>query len=143
MGEPSDEVRAQIEVLQILLFQVQFADAKKYVPTGRIREQLRSQIGLQLSTRKLRLVISAMRDAGVVIGRSAKGYKLPIDERDMEEFVAHANTIVPPMLSRVRRAKQDLGLASLGKLDILAPAKFSLLRRLVATLDADEASEKS
>ncbi|HEY0715442.1 MAG TPA: DUF3800 domain-containing protein [Polyangia bacterium] len=139
---PSEEdLRAQVEVIKLLLFQVQFADAKKYIPTGRIIERLRGEAGLKLSTRKLRTAIAGLRDARVVIGRSTKGYKLPISERDIAEFVAHANSIVPPMLIRVRHAQQDLNMASLGTIDALSSPKFQLLKRLVEVLgelsDAD------
>jgi hypothetical protein len=140
VANPPEDLRAQFEVLQILMFQVQFADAKEYVPTERIMEKVRVQAGVDLSERQVRIIVSVLRDAGVVIGRSAKGYKIPIDERDIVEFVAHANTIVPPMLARVRRAKRDLGLASLGKLDILSLPKFRLLRRLIETMEAEEAA---
>jgi hypothetical protein len=121
-------------VIKLLLFQVQFADAKKYIPTGRIIDRLRGEAGLKLSTRKLRTAIAGLRDAGVVIGRSTKGYKLPISERDIAEFVAHANSIVPPMLIRVRHAQQDLNMASLGAIDALSLPKFQLLKRLVEVL---------
>jgi hypothetical protein len=130
-ADPGDDLRAQVEILQILLFQVQFADAQKYVPTGRLLDRLQAQTGLTLTRRRLRSVIAGLRDAGVVIARSSKGYKIPVAERDVAEFVAHANTIVPPMLERVRHARRDLATASQGKLDILASPRFELLRRLI------------
>jgi hypothetical protein len=123
-----------MEVLKLLLFQVQFADAKKYIPTGRIIDRLHGEAGLTLTTRKLRSAIAGLRDAGVVIGRSTKGYKIPISENDIAEFVAHANSIVPPMLVRVRHAQQDLSMASLGAIDALSSPKFQLLKRLVDLL---------
>jgi hypothetical protein len=131
---PGDDLAVQMEVLKLLLFQVQFADAKKYIPTGRIIDRLHGEAGLTLTTRKLRSAIAGLRDAGVVIGRSTKGYKIPISENDIAEFVAHANSIVPPMLVRVRHAQQDLSMASLGAIDALSSPKFQLLKRLVDLL---------
>jgi hypothetical protein len=53
----------------------------------------------------------------------------------MDRFASHTNTIVPLMLARLRRARDDLKLASLGKIDILASPAFDQLRRLVKALD--------
>jgi hypothetical protein len=142
VADPGDELRAQSEVLHILLFQVQFADASKYVPTGRLLEKLAAQTGIALTPRRLRTVIAGLRDAGVVIARSAQGYKIPVGERDVAEFVAHANTIVPPMLERVRHARRDLLAASDGAIDILAPARFALLRTLIEVQEAHGAASQ-
>jgi hypothetical protein len=132
---PSDDLRAQLEVLQTLIFNVQFREARRYVATGTLIERVQQQAGIALTERQLRAVVSGLRDAGVVIGTSSKGYKLPVCERDMDRFASHTNTIVPPMLARVRRARDDLKLASLGKIDILASPAFDQLRRLVEALD--------
>jgi biotin operon repressor len=91
---------------------------------------------VSLTERNVRSVVSALRDAGVVVGTSPKGYKLPVCERDMDRFARHTNTIVPPMLARVQRAREDLKLASLGQIDILDSPAFDRLRRLVESLDS-------
>jgi hypothetical protein len=97
---------------------------------------LQKQAGVSLTERNVRSVVSALRDAGVVVGTSPKGYKLPVCERDMDRFARHTNTIVPPMLARVQRAREDLKLASLGQIDILDSPAFDRLRRLVESLDS-------
>jgi hypothetical protein len=133
---PTPELRAQLEVLQTLIFNVQFGESKRYVPTGALLERVQKHAGVSLTERNVRSVVSALRDDGVVIGTSPKGYKLPVCERDMDRFARHTNTIVPPMLARVRRARDDLKLASLGQIDILDSPAFDQLRRLVEALDS-------
>jgi hypothetical protein len=132
--ETSDEdQKAQIEILTMLLFNVQFGDAARYVAAGKVIDRLHERLGLSLSQRRLRTVISGLRDAGVVIGTSRRGYKIPVCEADIKEYVNHANVIVPPMLARLRRARDDIKLASLGAIDILDASEFAELRRLVET----------
>lgn len=129
-----EDLQIQLKVLEMLLFGVQFADPREYAPSARIIERLRDEAGMLLGERQLRSAVSSLRDAGVVIGTSQKGYKIPVSEADVAEFVTHANTIVPPMLARLRRARTDLRAASIGKLDILASQQFDVLRALVDAL---------
>jgi hypothetical protein len=130
----ADDVKVQIEILNMLLFHVRFGEASRYVPTGAILDRIRRQLGVSISQRKLRGAISGMRDVGVVIGTSSKGYKLPFCENDLKEYVNHANTIVPPMLARLRRAREDVSMASGGSIDILERSEFDELRRLVKAM---------
>ena len=133
--------RLQAEVVEYLLFQAEFFDDRAFIPTQRLIEYLEGQLRQEVSAYHLRTVaIAPLRDAGVIIASSAKGYKLPVSEADLAQFVMHANTIVPPMLSRLRRAREALLLASLGDLDILGVTEFSLLRQLV-DVDGDDREE--
>jgi hypothetical protein len=130
-----DDLMVQIEILNMLLFNVRFGEASRYVATGKILDRIRTQLDISMSQRKLRGAISGMRDVGVVIGTSSKGYKLPVCERDIKQYVNHANIIVPPMLARLKRARDDLTLASGGIIDILDRAEFDELRRLVQAMN--------
>uniref|UniRef100_A0A6S6LXR1 Uncharacterized protein n=2 Tax=Citrifermentans bremense TaxID=60035 RepID=A0A6S6LXR1_9BACT len=62
---------------------------------------------------------------------STKGYKIPVCSMDSAKFVEHANTIVPPMLARLNRAREELKLVSLGELDILSGDGHQYLRSLL------------
>lgn len=126
-----DALRVQIEIVNVLLFNVRFGDASRYVATAKILQHLATQLHLDLTQRNLRTAISSLRDEGVVIGTSSKGYKLPICEDDIRAFVQHTNTIVPPMLARIRRACDDLKIASSGTIDMLDAPEFDKLRRLI------------
>jgi hypothetical protein len=132
-GDDEDD-SIELNVLELLLFAVQFGDEREYVASYRILERLREEAGLDVNERRLRSAISSLRDAGVVIGTSQKGYKIPVSEAEVAEFVAHANSIVPPMLSRVSRARSDLRAASLNRVDILASEAFATLRHMVDAL---------
>ena len=72
-----------------------------------------------------------MRDASVIIASGPKGYKIPTSVSDLRQFVAHAQSIVPRMLFRLKTARDELRLASSGDLDILADKELDHLRKLV------------
>lgn len=124
--------RAQLETLKLLLFRVQFGAEREFVPTREIIRHLRSNCGLELSAHQIRsAVVSQLRDANVVIASGPKGYKLPVSEGDILEFVTHAQSIIPPMLSRLARARDGLLMVSLKEFDLLGRSEHEELRRLV------------
>ncbi len=129
-----ERLSPQHEVLTFLLFKAGYADDKAFVSTDEILEHLESRAGIHLSKYQLRTtVIAPLRDAGVIVASGPEGYKIPTGENDLIEFAAHAHSIIPPMLSRLSRARRDLQIASLGTLDILE--RFTELRRLVESHD--------
>lgn len=127
-ADQDEAIRAQVEVLKLLIFTAQFGDDEAYISTFRIIKYLRD-VGIRLHTQQLRSsVVARLRDADVLIASSKKGYKLPMRLADVQEFVRHSATIIPPMLSRLNRARSFLLLASGGRLDILADDEFLRLR---------------
>ena len=124
--------RAQLETLKLLLFKVQFGAEKEFVPTRDIMRHLRSNCGLELSAHQIRsAVVSQLRDANVVIASGPRGYKLPVNESDILEFVTHAQSIIPPMLSRLARAREGLLMVSFKAFDLLGRPEHEELRTLV------------
>jgi hypothetical protein len=129
----TDEVlRAQVESLKLLLFKVQFGAEKEFVPTKEIIRHLSENCGIRITKHQVRsIVVSKLRDADVVIAGGPKGYKIPVSESEVLEFVAHAQAIIPPMLSRLSRARKGLLLASLKEFDLLGRPEYEAMRRLV------------
>ena len=136
LRDGDDHTRAQVEVLLFLLFKLQYVNERKFVWTHEILKHLASHVGIQMSAHQVRsTVIAPLRDADVILASSPRGYKIPVSEKDMAQFVAHTASIVPPMLDRLRRARNELKMVSLGELDILASPGLAHLRSLV---EADE-----
>lgn len=138
LGRLEDDVsieekgRAQCETLKLLLFKVQFDAESNFVPTREIIRHLRSNCGIELSAHQIRsTVVSQLRDANVVIASGPKGYKLPVSERDILEFVTHAQSIIPPMLSRLARARDGLLMVSFKEFDLLGRPEHEELKGLV------------
>lgn len=124
--------RAQLETLKLLLFKVQFGAEKEFVPTREVIRHLRNNCGIELSAHQIRsAVVSQLRDANVIIASGPKGYKLPVSESDIFEFVMHAQSIIPPMLSRLARSREGLLMVSFNEFDLLGRPEHEELRSLL------------
>lgn len=133
LSEASEEDRiCQREALKYLLFYFMFYDPAQFVAGTKLVEIVRDQTGMTLTRDNLRLrVIGPLRDAGVLITSSPKGYKLPRSVTDMLSFVEHGHSIIAPMLDRLDRARRLLKLASDGGVDILDDARYFYLKACV------------
>lgn len=80
-------------------------------------------------------VIAKLRDDGILISSSGKGYKIPATEADCYSFVNMDNKVIEPMLRRLKRFRDRIRLATYGELDILDQDEYKTLKRI---LDTDE-----
>ena len=76
-------------------------------------------------------IIGDIRDAGVIIAGTGRGYRLAITEAEIGAYLEHNTNVVFPMLNRVCRAQESVRAATLNQLDVLD--KAPVLRELVAT----------
>ncbi len=128
-----DDLHAQCCVVRYLLYQVRFVDRSAYIPTKRLMEVLEGEHGIVATEHRLRSsIIAPLRDAGLLIASSQRGYKIPVSVSEILDFVDHATNIVNPLLSRVRNARSQISLATAGEIDILAGERYETLRK---TLD--------
>jgi Protein of unknown function (DUF3800) len=131
-GYLDEDIRLQVEVIAYLLFVSQYVDDQVFVSTRKIIAHLQNSLNEELTEHQIRSrVIAPLRDADVILASSRTGYKIPVRKSDIIEFVMHANAIIPPMIDRLRRAKNELFMASLGELDILDSIQFGRLRAFV------------
>ena len=130
VGESNDgKVRRQVEVLRHLYFHSQYVSDSDYISTKQLRKVVHGALGEQLSTHTFRTtVIAPLRDAGVLLSSSPKGYKIPVTEGDIMSFVEHGHLIAGPLLDRINRARDELLTASNGRLDILGAEELAYLR---------------
>lgn len=76
-------------------------------------------------------IVGPLRDGGLLIASSTKGYKIPDRLDDLMRYVELCATQIPPAVSRLRRARDALKLSTGGELDILGGAEFAALRSIV------------
>jgi len=72
-------------------------------------------------------VVAPLRDTGVLIASSNKGYKIPTTERNCTEFIERISGSVLPMIGRVCRFRDRLFMASKGDLDVLENSELSVI----------------
>lgn len=135
----------QVETVQYLLFEYRYVDAFRSVSTGELLSHLEEVRGERLSRHVFRSgVIAPLRDAGVLITSSSKGYKLPASTGDLVDFVEQTHGIVGPMLTRLRSARNQIRLATRGEFDVLDQPRYAYLRSLLdelLTVGDDDESE--
>jgi len=124
-------VRLRASAIRYLVLYSRFEDPNKYVPTKLLLRILREGGARSMNEQFFRSsVIAKLRDAGVIISSGPKGYKLPVSAADLSEFVNTSCGIILPMIDRLKRARDQVLLASEGELDILGHSESADLRRL-------------
>lgn len=103
---PDPEIQAQIAVLQHLLFRFMNNDTRGYIYTYELKQQLSNTDLRNLSDQAFRMrIIGKLRDKGVVIASSQKGYKIPSKQSELYDFINHDAKIVIPMLARLKKCR--------------------------------------
>lgn len=122
-------VRDRVNCLKFLLLNLRI-EPNKYVSTMEIIKNLSILHGKQLTPFGIRTrVVAKLRDEGLLIASSDKGYKLPVSESDLFDFVNHSSLIVQPMLLRLEKCRRQILLATKNGLDILDRPEYERLRR--------------
>lgn len=122
-------VRDRIKCLNYLLFYFQYFNPNEFIPTHSLIKNLEDQTYRTISTQYFRTqVIAKLRDSGVIISSSSKGYKLPANEYDIYEFVNQSSKIIVPMLGRLKKCRTQILLLSNNQLDILDKSEYQILK---------------
>lgn len=128
----SQQATDQVSCLGFLLFHFKHINPTRYITSFELIEHVRARRGKNVSLHFFQTkVIAPLRDAGVLIASSSRGYKLPASHQDLYDFIGHSNTIIEPMLSRVKKFRDQIVKATDGKLDVLAADEFKLIRKVV------------
>lgn len=123
------ERKAQVIVLQYMLFRFMNNDTRGYIYTGELKSRLNNSemSGISDSTFRLR-IIGKLRDQGVIIASSQKGYKIPSKQSELYDFINHDAKIVLPMLSRLKKCRDLIKLGTANELDLLDHTEYEQLK---------------
>lgn len=128
--DDDEEINAQMIVLDYLLFRFMNNDTRGYISTNELKSQLAYMGYKDISTSTFRLrIICKLRDAGVIIASSPKGYKIPSKESELYDFINHGASVVLPMLERLRKCRELVKLATNNELDLFAHKEMDSLRK--------------
>jgi hypothetical protein len=124
----------QYITLAFLLFISRFDEERDYVPTYEILAHLQ-QNGFTVTEQVIRSsIVAKLRDSGVLIASCSKGYKIPKKYSDVRDFVERVNSLVLPLLERLKKAQDSFNIASHGEIDILTGVQYQDLQALVKQL---------
>jgi hypothetical protein len=131
-GSRDDARLIQVRTLHLLLRHFRLVNAKTYVATGQLKDDLVA-IGEPEPPTVLRLrrAIAGLRDHGVLVASSARGYKLPRSVADMETFVGHDRGIIGPLAARLKQAQDQVYVLTDGAVDLLAGDRNVIVRAAV------------
>jgi hypothetical protein len=131
-GNQTPHVVDQLACLSYLVFHFRHINPTRYISSFEIMEHIRVRRGKTVSLHYFQTkVIAPLRDAGVLIASSSRGYKLPASERDLYDFINHSNTIVEPMLARIKKFRDQISKATKGKLDVLGKNEYAVIRKVL------------
>lgn len=122
----------QVAFVRYLLYVYRYHGPDVYVSTEEILEYIENAADTNLTTHYFRTyVVAGVRDHGVIVASSKKGYKIPHGLEDLLDYVGHAHSIISPMLRRLREVRKQILLTTSGQCDILERGEFEYLRILV------------
>ena len=127
--EDSERI-AQIIILNYLLFRFINNDLRKYIPTRELMKQLSNTDLAEISVQSFRTrIIGNLRDNGVIIASSSKGYKIPSQLSELYDFINHGTSIIIPMLERLKKCRDLIKLNSLNHIDLFDNTEYSTLKK--------------
>jgi hypothetical protein len=128
--DTTDEERVyQVIVLKYLCFRFLNNDTRKYIPTKELIGNLRYRTGKAVTMQYFRTrIIAKLRDEGVIIASSSKGYKIPSKVGELYDFINHGTTIIMPMLSRLKKCRDNIRMETDGKLDLFDNSEYKMLK---------------
>lgn len=123
------EVQAQVAVVKYLLFRFMNNDTRGYIYTYELKKQLANTDLHNISDSTFRMrVIGKLRDKGVILASSQKGYKIPSKQSELYDFINHDAKIVILMLARLKRCRDLIKLGTVNRLDLLDHPEYAQLQ---------------
>jgi hypothetical protein len=131
-NKKDNDIRAQIYLLKYLML-LQRVSPHYFVPTYDLKDKLKFELGIDLNIRLFRKnIIGALRDNNIIIVSSnSGGYKLPVNESDLTEFVNRYNSIIHPMIQRMKKCRDSVMIGSMNEIDILKYEEFKKLKEII------------
>lgn len=123
------EEKAQVIVLNYLLFRFMNNDTRGYIYTKELKDCLKGTEYADISDATFRAnIIGKLRDKGVIIASSTKGYKIPSKESEIYDYINHDAKVVIPMLARLKKCRDLIKLGTNNELDLLAHKEYTQLK---------------
>jgi hypothetical protein len=128
------ETISKVHILKYLIL-LQQVSPFYFIQTHEIIDKLKRDLNQNFTIRQLRKnIIGSLRDENVIICSSnAGGYKLPVNTSDLSQFVNRYNGIIQPMLSRMKKCRENILLGSMNEIDILDYPEYRYLKQIIET----------
>ncbi|MEH7502172.1 DUF3800 domain-containing protein [Neobacillus drentensis] len=129
-SEDLDE-KIRIDLLKFLLFNLR-ENPNEYVYTQEILDNLNAIRVNKINHHYFRSnIVSKLRDSGLLIASSNKGYKLPVCLTDLYDFVNLSSLTIHPMIQRISKCRNQILLATNNEIDILENNEYEYLKKII------------
>lgn len=129
-SEELDE-KIRIDLLKFLLFNLR-ENPNEYVFTQEILDNLNAIRVNKINHHYFRSnIVSKLRDSGLLIASSNKGYKLPVCLTDLYDFVNLSSLTIHPMIQRISKCRNQILLATNNEIDILENNEYDYLKKII------------
>ncbi|MFE8703987.1 DUF3800 domain-containing protein [Alkalihalobacillus sp. LMS39] len=128
--EDIDE-KDRVDFLKFLLLKT-YQNPNEYIYTHEILDNLNAIRNQKINIHYFRSnIVSKLRDNGLLIASSNKGYKLPTCIEDLYDFVNLTSLNIHPMIQRITKCRDQILLATNNEIDILDKAEYEDIKRIV------------
>ena len=76
-------------------------------------------------------IIAPLRDSGILIATSKKGYKIPIRESEILSFINQSSSVIKPMVERIKICRDSVLKATHNKVDVLNNDEYKYLKEII------------
>lgn len=129
-SEDADE-KIRMDLLKFLLFNLR-ENPNEYVYTQEILDNLNAIRVNKINHHYFRSnIVSKLRDSGLLIASSNKGYKLPVCLTDLYDFVNLSSLTIHPMIQRISKCRNQVLLATNNEIDILENNEYEYLKKII------------
>jgi hypothetical protein len=129
-SEDLDE-KIRIDLLKFLLFNLR-ENPNEYVYTQEILDNINAIRVNKINHHYFRSnIVSKLRDSGLLIASSNKGYKLPVCLTDLYDFVNLSSLTIHPMIQRISKCRNQILLATNNEIDILENNEYEYLKKII------------
>ncbi len=121
----------RVRCLEYLMQSFEFAP-HRYISTAEIKEHLVRLRSIEMSEHYFRSkVIAKLRDEGIIICSSYKGYKLPSSESNLYDFLNHSASVITPMMNRIKKCRDSIKFITKNRLDILNRKEYLDIKKFL------------
>ncbi|MFF2447380.1 hypothetical protein ACFVSW_09750 [Neobacillus sp. NPDC058068] len=126
-----DDEKLRLDFLKFLLFNLK-ENPDEYVYTEEVLDNLNAIRDVKINPHYFRSnIVSKLRDSGLLIASSKKGYKLPVCLNDLYDFVNLSTLTIHPMIQRISKCRDQILLATNHEVDILDQKEYGYLKKVI------------
>ena len=123
-NKDDENSKMQYLVLNYLLFRFKSNYTRTYISTNELKGFLLDNVYTIKSDQTFRnKIIGKLRDNGVILASSQKGYRIPKSIKDIENYINHDKNVILPMISRLKKCYEGIVTGSNGEIDLLQKEK--------------------